>query len=111
MAGTASSRGRRQPELDSAAAAQASAAATFPASLTAPRQARSAIRAALTGWGLPGLADDAELLTSELIANAAEHGTGPIGLTVRTQHPAQRANGGHLRDHRPIPRPARTRPG
>jgi hypothetical protein len=28
---------------------------------------------------------DAELLASELVANAAEHGTGPIGLALRRQ--------------------------
>jgi anti-sigma regulatory factor (Ser/Thr protein kinase) len=57
----------------------------LPASLTAPRQARAAIRQALHAWGLHALASDAELLGSELVANAAEHGAGPIGLTIR-QH-------------------------
>ena len=57
----------------------------LPASLTAPRQARGAVRDALTAWGLTALTSDAELLTSEIVANAAEYGRGPIGLTIR-QH-------------------------
>jgi anti-sigma regulatory factor (Ser/Thr protein kinase) len=55
----------------------------LPASLLAPRQARAAIRKALTAWGLRALAEDAELAASELVANAAEHGNGePIGLAI-----------------------------
>ncbi len=55
----------------------------LPASPTAPRQARQQLRQTLTGLGLTALAADAELLTSELVANAAEHAGGPIGLVVR----------------------------
>jgi hypothetical protein len=41
---------------------------------------------------MPELAHDAELLVSELIAGAAEHGnTNPIGLLLRT-HPAKGAS-------------------
>jgi anti-sigma regulatory factor (Ser/Thr protein kinase) len=57
--------------------------AYLPANLTAPRQARAIVRRALAGWGLSALTDEAELLTSELVANAAEHATGPIRLTIR----------------------------
>jgi anti-sigma regulatory factor (Ser/Thr protein kinase) len=56
----------------------------LPADLTSARQARSAIRQALAGWGMSYLSTDAELLASELVANAAQHGDGtPIGLALR----------------------------
>jgi anti-sigma regulatory factor (Ser/Thr protein kinase) len=56
----------------------------LPADLTSSRQARAAIRQAVAAWGMDGLSGDAELLGSELVANAAEHGDGqPIGLAVR----------------------------
>src|SRR5262249_46219862 len=58
--------------------------AELPAELTSARQARSAVRRALTAWGMDHLSDDAELLASELVANAAEHGDGkPISLALR----------------------------
>jgi anti-sigma regulatory factor (Ser/Thr protein kinase) len=54
------------------------------ADLTSARHARTAIRQALTAWHLDHLAGDAELLASELVANAAEHGNGaPISLALR----------------------------
>ena len=59
--------------------------AELPASLTAARHARSAVRAALAAWGMTDPAGDAELLASELAANAAEHAGGPISLAV-TRH-------------------------
>src|ERR1700683_5673463 len=53
----------------------------LPASTRAPRQA---IRAVLKSWGLASLTSDAELMTSELVANSAEYASGhPIGLTIR----------------------------
>jgi anti-sigma regulatory factor (Ser/Thr protein kinase) len=56
----------------------------LPADLTSARQARSAVRQALAGWGMNHLTGDAELLASELVANAAEHGDGkPISLALR----------------------------
>ena len=58
--------------------------ADLPADLTSARHARAAIRQALAAWGMGHLSDDAELLASELVANAAEHGTDrSIGLAVR----------------------------
>lgn len=60
--------------------------AELPASLLAPRQARATVRHALNAWGLDALSNDAELIASELVANAAEHADGtPIGLTIH-QH-------------------------
>ena len=56
----------------------------LPADLTSARQARSAVRQALAGWGMNHLSGDAELLASELVANAAQHADGtPIGLALR----------------------------
>jgi anti-sigma regulatory factor (Ser/Thr protein kinase) len=56
----------------------------LPADLTSARQARSAVRQALAGWGMNHLSGDAELLASELVANAAEHADGkPISLALR----------------------------
>ena len=58
--------------------------ADLPAGLASARQARSAVRQALTDWHMGHLSDDAELLASELVANAAEHGDGaPISLALR----------------------------
>jgi anti-sigma regulatory factor (Ser/Thr protein kinase) len=55
----------------------------LPRDLSAPGQARRHVRQALADNGLSALTDDAELLTSEIVANAAEHGHGTtIGLTV-----------------------------
>jgi anti-sigma regulatory factor (Ser/Thr protein kinase) len=56
----------------------------LPRNTTAPRQARQHVRQALASNGLAALTDNAELLTSEIVANAAEHGHGQhIGLVVR----------------------------
>lgn len=57
----------------------------LPADLTSARQARSAVRTALASWGMADPSGDAELLASELAANAAEHARGPIGLAL-TRH-------------------------
>jgi anti-sigma regulatory factor (Ser/Thr protein kinase) len=84
LPGTSCPRGTGSSQDLTPPAARASAATTFPASLTAARQARTTVRATLTEWGLTALTDDAELLTSELVANAFEHGEGPIGLSVST---------------------------
>jgi anti-sigma regulatory factor (Ser/Thr protein kinase) len=56
----------------------------LPADLASAQQARTAVRQVLTAWGMDHLSSDAELLASELVANAAEHGDGkPIGLSLR----------------------------
>jgi anti-sigma regulatory factor (Ser/Thr protein kinase) len=48
------------------------------------RQARATVRQALAAWGIDDPSGDAELLASELVANAAEHGDGnPISLALR----------------------------
>ncbi len=71
---------------DQQTAAGATVRLSLPASPVAPRQAREAIRQAVTGWGLGALSADAELLGSELVANAVEHGNGqPITVALRQQ--------------------------
>jgi anti-sigma regulatory factor (Ser/Thr protein kinase) len=56
----------------------------LPADLASARQARAAVRQALAAWHMDRLSGDAELLASELVANAAEHGDGkPINLALR----------------------------
>src|SRR5262249_41994682 len=56
----------------------------LPADLTSARRARSAVRQARAAGGMDRLSGDAELLASELVANAAEHGGGqPISLALR----------------------------
>jgi anti-sigma regulatory factor (Ser/Thr protein kinase) len=88
--------------------------AELPASPASARQAREAVRRALAAWGMGQLSDDAELLTSELIANAAEHADGrPISLTVRpTAGPAgQPGLLCEVTDTSPrLPQPAAARP-
>ena len=70
---------------DHAAEAETAAIRTeLPADLTSAREARVAVRQALAAWRMDHLSGDAELLASELVANAAEHGDGnPIGLSLR----------------------------
>jgi anti-sigma regulatory factor (Ser/Thr protein kinase) len=47
-----------------------------------PGRARVIIRAGLRYWGWPGLIESAELLVTELVTNALEHGLGDVGLRV-----------------------------
>jgi hypothetical protein len=45
-------------------------------------EARAWVGCRLVDWGLPGLAEVAELLASELVTNALRHASGPIELQV-----------------------------
>jgi anti-sigma regulatory factor (Ser/Thr protein kinase)/predicted GIY-YIG superfamily endonuclease len=88
--------------------------AELPADLTSARQARAAIRQALTAWGLADPDGDAELLASELAANASEHGRGPITLAVRrhAEPGRQPALTCEVTDASPqVPRPREAGPG
>jgi anti-sigma regulatory factor (Ser/Thr protein kinase) len=63
--------------------AEAASRSWLAADLTSPREARAMVREALAGWGLGAISADAELMTSELVANAAEHAGGsPVRLTI-----------------------------
>jgi anti-sigma regulatory factor (Ser/Thr protein kinase) len=55
---------------------------TLPPDLSAPAHARAQIRQALVTWGFPDSIDDAELVASELVANAVRHGATPVVLTI-----------------------------
>ncbi|MER7999590.1 ATP-binding protein [Streptomyces sp. NPDC095613] len=46
---------------------------TLPCAPESARRARLLVTAACTAWGLPGLADAAALVVSELIANSVQH--------------------------------------
>ncbi|WP_280695992.1 ATP-binding protein [Kitasatospora sp. GP82] len=60
-------------------------AALDPADLVAVSAVRHRLRAALSRWGVPELADTAELLTSELVTNALVHtGRGAVFDAVLT---------------------------
>ncbi|MGQ4516403.1 ATP-binding protein [Streptomyces sp. DW26H14] len=64
------------------AALTARAAGTrIPATHQAPSLAREFVRKTLTGWDLPACLDDAELVASELSANAVTH-SGTEGVAV-----------------------------
>lgn len=72
------------PGVDEPSADGATMRTELPADLTSARQARATIRQALAGWGMDHFSGDAELLASELVANAAEHSDGkPISLALR----------------------------
>ncbi|MFD5513755.1 ATP-binding protein [Streptomyces sp. NPDC127051] len=54
---------------------------------TAPSRARRDVTLCLRTWGLDALVDDAQLIVSELVANAVQHtDTRRIGVSV-TRHP------------------------
>ena len=82
----AATTGRAQPEHAARTAQEQPGdivRADLPAALTSARQARAVVRQALAAWGIEDLAGDSELLASEIVANAAEHGGGPIRLALR----------------------------
>ena len=75
---------KEAPGADEPSADGATMRTELPADLTSARQARFAVRQALAGWGMNHLTGDAELMASELVANAAEHADGkPISLALR----------------------------
>ena len=75
----------------------------------APRIARHTIRRALLDYAhTTELADTAELLTSELVANAVKHSDGPVAVRLRTHDGVVRI--GVLDNHPELPTPLRTTP-
>ncbi len=58
---------------------------TFSAAPASARQARDWARAVLSGWELDGAAPDALLVLTELLANAARHGRGPVEVVLTRQ--------------------------
>lgn len=65
-----------------ALAADSIAALTLPPEAASARRARGLVRDALAAWSLPGLIHTAELLVSELVTNAVQHGRGPIEVRL-----------------------------
>ncbi|SNT14111.1 Serine phosphatase RsbU, regulator of sigma subunit [Streptosporangium subroseum] len=55
---------------------------TLPSEPISASKARRFVRSTLTGWGLSSIADNTELMVSELVANAIEHGHGPVELRL-----------------------------
>jgi anti-sigma regulatory factor (Ser/Thr protein kinase) len=55
----------------------------LPCELQSVTIARHFVRDALLEWGLPQLADDAQLGVSELVANAVRHARTPVELTIQ----------------------------
>jgi hypothetical protein len=51
-----------------------------------PRQLRRLVRASLIYWGHPQLIEVAELLLTELVTNALQHGRGDVGVRVYLKH-------------------------
>jgi anti-sigma regulatory factor (Ser/Thr protein kinase) len=54
----------------------------LPCELQSVTVARHFVRDSLLEWGMPQLADDAQLGVSELVANAVRHARTPVELTV-----------------------------
>ena len=54
----------------------------LPCELPSVTSARHFVRDSLMEWGLPQLADDAQLGVSELVANAVRHARTPVELTL-----------------------------
>lgn len=52
---------------------QQRATVDIPATLAGPQVARNLVRVLLIGWELPTAVDDAQLIVSELVANAVRH--------------------------------------
>jgi anti-sigma regulatory factor (Ser/Thr protein kinase) len=73
----------RESGVGGAAQADGTIQTELAAERTSARQARGAIRQRFAAWQMERPVGDAELLASELPANAAEHGHGkPIGLVL-----------------------------
>jgi anti-sigma regulatory factor (Ser/Thr protein kinase) len=79
------------------------AAFTLPGSPHSARMARFYIRAALTYHSLSGYADDAEMVASELIANAVTHAPAPVVTLALTWLEASSALGIVVTDPSPLP--------
>ncbi|GAA5080747.1 serine phosphatase RsbU (regulator of sigma subunit)/anti-sigma regulatory factor (Ser/Thr protein kinase) [Thermocatellispora tengchongensis] len=55
---------------------------TLPFEAQSAAEARRLVRATLRAWGQSAILDVTELMVSELVANAVNHGTGPIELSL-----------------------------
>ena len=86
--------------------------ADLPAGLSSAREARAVVRQALAAWGIEDPDRDGELLASEVVANAAEHGGGPIRLALRRDPDRPAGITCEVTDTSPVvPRPREAGPG
>ncbi len=60
----------------------------IPCAPEAVAKARCQVRDTLTEWGMPALVDSAEVVISELLTNAIQHGAAPIILALSAIGPA-----------------------
>ena len=58
------------------------ATAELPGHPSSVREARDLVSTALTRWGLPALIDTTELLISEMVTNAVQHGHGTVQVRL-----------------------------
>ncbi|WP_367138484.1 ATP-binding protein [Saccharothrix sp. HUAS TT1] len=81
-------------------------AVTLPASAGSSAQARQVVGDAAAAWGLSEDAtDDAALVVTELVSNAVDHATGPVGLTVTRTESGMRIEVADESTAMPQPRP------
>ncbi len=79
-------------------------ALTLPPASTAAREARRAVRDAVTKSGAADLAEAAELVTSELVTNAVVHAGTHVRLLITAEAKAVRVEVGDASPHLPIRR-------
>lgn len=81
-------------------------AVTLPASAGSSARARRVVGDAASAWGLSAdVADDAALVVTELVSNAVDHATGPVGLTVTRTTSGMRIDVSDRSSSLPQPRP------
>ncbi|NUT45872.1 MAG: ATP-binding protein [Saccharothrix sp.] len=81
-------------------------AVTLPASAGSSARARQVVGAAGSAWGLSeDTIDDAALVVTELVSNAVDHATGPVGLTVTRTDSGLRIEVADRSSAPPQPRP------
>ncbi|KOX20650.1 serine/threonine protein kinase [Saccharothrix sp. NRRL B-16348] len=80
----------------------------MPASAGSSARARQVVGDAAAAWGLSDdAADDAALVVTELVSNAVDHATGPVGLTVSRTESGLRIEVADQSSALPQPRPVR----
>ena len=77
---------------------------TFEPASTTAREARRAVRKAVTESGAPDMAEAAELVTSELVTNAVVHAGTQVSVRITTEATAVRVEVGDSSPHLPVPR-------
>jgi anti-sigma regulatory factor (Ser/Thr protein kinase) len=83
---------------------------TIPNDPRAVTIARRTLRLVLTLHGLPHLAEAAELLATELVANAVQHTKGPAAIRLRWSAPILRIGVWDMDPTPPSPAPLTTNP-